>query len=154
MSEKRFVPQPGQVDFTNIRFAPVINCVVMFQGKILLVKRSETLNFYPGYWNGISGFLDDQKDFDEKVREEIHEELGLESSHIQTIQHGQIFHQDEPKYNKTWIVHPVLVSIDTDRINTDWESQSLSWVAPSQARKMKLLPGFEKVLDSFQELSS
>lgn len=78
MSKPKFKPKPGQVDFTNIRWAPVINCVVKHQDKILLVKRSKELNLYPGYWNGISGFLDDQRSLTEKVEEEIKEELGIE----------------------------------------------------------------------------
>ena len=38
---KKFQPKPGQVDFTNIRYAPVANCVLFNEGKILLVKRSD-----------------------------------------------------------------------------------------------------------------
>ncbi len=104
MDMKRFKARKDQVDYTKARWAPVINCVVRFNGKILLVKRSEKLNFYPGYWNGISGFLDDQKSLKEKVLEELHEELGLASASIVNIQPGQIFDQEEPQYKKTWIV--------------------------------------------------
>jgi len=51
-----FKPKPGQIDYTNIRVAPVINCVVQYQDKILIVRRNLKMKFYPGYWNGISGF--------------------------------------------------------------------------------------------------
>jgi len=53
-----------------------------YQNKILVVQRSKKLHFYPGYWNGISGFLDDQKNIEQKVKEELREELGITSRHI------------------------------------------------------------------------
>ena len=37
MTERKFVAQPGQVDYTSIRYAPVVNAVVTNGGKVLLV---------------------------------------------------------------------------------------------------------------------
>ncbi len=146
MKEKKFIPKPGQVDFTNIRFAPVINCVVMFENKILLVKRSQGLRLYPGYWNGISGFLDDNKSLIQKVEEEMREELGIPKNKIISIKLGRILNQDAPKYKKTWIVHPMLVKVSTDKVKLDWEAQNHKWLKLTEAKKLKLLPGFEYVL--------
>ena len=146
MSEKKFVPKPGQVDFTNVRWCPVLNCVVMYEGKILLVQRNKNMRLYPGYWNGISGFLDDHKSLEQKVCEELREELGISKKHILSIQLARILNQDAPKYKKTWIVHPVLVKVDTDKIKLDWEAQNYRWVKPSEAKKMNLMPGFDETL--------
>lgn len=44
-----FRPKPGQVDYTHVRWAPVINCVLKHGDKILVVRRSADLKFYPGY---------------------------------------------------------------------------------------------------------
>lgn len=144
--EKVFRPRPGQVDFTNVRWAPVVNCVVKYKQKILLVERSASLRLYPGYWNGISGFLDDQKSLEEKVYEELREELGITKKHILSIRPGQVFDQDESKYKKTWIVHPVLVTVDTDEVKLDWEAKNYVWLKLSEAKELRLLPGFDKVL--------
>jgi isopentenyldiphosphate isomerase len=146
MTKSKWKPKPGQTDFTNIRWAPVINCVVKYKDRILVVRRNETLNFYPGYWNGISGFLDDNKSLREKVEEEMREELGLTKRVIKKITLGKIFHQDAPKYKKTWIVHPVLVEVSRDIIKLDWEAQAFKWLNPSLVRKLRLLPGFSGVL--------
>lgn len=124
----------------------MINCVVKYKDKIPVVQRSQKLNFYPGYWNGISGFLDDKKSLQQKVKEEIREELGLDLKNIKKIKLGDIFDQEEPKYKKTWIVHPVLAEIDTDKIKLDWEAKDCQWIMPSEAKKLKLLPGFSEVL--------
>lgn len=147
--ERTFVPKPGQVDFTDIRYCPVMNCVVRYGRKILVVQRSSGMRLYPGYWNGISGFLDDRRSFEEKVRDEIGEEIGLNKKDILSIKIGKIFHQEAPKYKKTWIVHPVLVEVNTDQITLDWEAQDYQWISPKEAKTMKLLPNFDRVLKSF-----
>ena len=146
--ETKFKPQPGQVDFTDIRYCPVVNCVVKHGRKILVVERSAGMRLYPSYWNGISGFLDDRRSFEEKVRDELEEELGLKKRNILSIQMGQIFHQEASKYQKTWIVHPVLVEVNTDQVTIDWEAQNFQWLYPKEVKKLKLLPGFDRVLKS------
>ncbi|HEY4498837.1 MAG TPA: NUDIX domain-containing protein [Candidatus Paceibacterota bacterium] len=144
----KFIPKPGQIDYTGIRWAPVINCLVKFKDKILLVRRNKNMNLYPGVWNGISGFLDDDKSLEEKVREELQEELGLHSKDIKSIHLGEIFDQEEPKYQKTWIVHPVLVDVTSDKIRLDWEAQEYQWVTPEEIDKLETLPGFDRVAKS------
>lgn len=144
--EPEFILQEGQVDFTNIRWCPVINCVLKYGDKILLLQRNENLRLYPGYWNGIAGFLDDNKSLVEKVEEELREEIGLDKSNIVSIKQGQVFDQDEPKYKKTWIVHPILVEVNTDKVRLDWEAQKYEWFEINNTKKLKLLPGFENVL--------
>lgn len=146
--QKVFKPKPGQTDFTNIRWAPVINCVLKYNDKILLVQRSKEMKLYPEYWNGISGFLDSDKSLEEKVFEELIEELGINKKNVISIHHGQIFDQDETKYKKTWIVHPVLVEVNTNKVRLDWEAQKYEWVKIGDAKKLKLLPGFDRVLSA------
>lgn len=149
--QKPFQPKEGQVDYTNIRWTPVMNCVVMHEDKLLIVQRSADLNFYPNYWNGISGFLDDQRGIEEKVREELGEELSLPASAILSIKLVGLFEQDAPEYKKTWIVHPILVEINTDQIHLDWEAQDKRWVTLAEAKSYDLLPGFEQVLQAVEE---
>ena len=147
MNTSNFIPKPGQVDFTNIRYCSVINCVVQYGEKFLIVERSENLRLYPGYWNGISGFLDDDKSREEKVKDELREELGIGDDDIASIRFGEIFDQEAPEYEKTWIVHPVLVVIKTDKITLDQEAQQYKWVELKDLEKYKLLPGFDKVVE-------
>lgn len=147
-----FRPQPGQIDYTHARWAPVINCVVKYKDKFLVVQRSEKVGFYPGYWNGISGFLDDDRSLEEKVRDELHEELGIQPDKIVRIHLGEIHHQDAPQYKKTWIVHPVLVEVDADEIMLDWEARNFKWVNLTEVKTLNLLPGFEQVIERLKPL--
>ena len=147
MEENKFSPKPGQVDFSYARWCPVINCVVRYHEKILLVKRNEGMRWYPGLWNGISGFLDDQKSLREKVEEELREELGVDSTHIISMTRGEILNQEDTALHKTWIVHPVCVEIATDQIRLDWEATEFAWVTRDEISSYRLLPGFREVLE-------
>lgn len=143
------MPNPGQKDYTSVRRAPVLNCIVHHGRRILLVRRSATLRFYPGFWNGISGFLDDDRSVAQKAKAELLEEVGLRPSEILSIEEGAVFTQEEPRYQKTWIVHPVLVCVTKESVSLDWEAQAYRWVSVSAARRLKLLPGFDRVLAPF-----
>ena len=149
MSKPPFKPKPGQIDYTNLRRAPVINCVVKYKDKILLVKRSPDMHLYPNYWNGISGFLDENKPIKDKVKAELKEEISLNAHHVLSIKQGKVFEQEAAEYNKTWIVHPILVEVDTDTITLDWEAQSYEWIGPGEIFKYPLLPGFDIVIKNF-----
>jgi NADH pyrophosphatase NudC (nudix superfamily) len=149
MSEPKFSPKRGQVDYTNIRYAPVVNTLLVKDNKILLVKRSNKLRLYPNFWNGISGFLDDSKSIEEKVIEELGEELSLKPAEISEIRIGRPFIQEAPEYKKTWLVVPVMAKVARDNFRLDWEAQEAKWFAPKEAYELKLMPGFDKVLKEF-----
>lgn len=150
--EPKFTPKPGQIDFTNIRRAPVINCLVKYKDNILLLKRSKKMRLYPGYWSGVSGFLDDDRGVEAKVREELKEELGISKEDILSIKQGEVFEREEEKYQKTWIVHPILVSLKTDKVKLDWEAEKCIWVFPKEIKNFDVIPGFERILESFDLL--
>ena len=141
-----FTPKPGQIDYTNIRRAPVINCVVRNGDKILIVKRNAESKFYPSYWNGISGFLDDDKTPSERAKIEIREETGIGEEDIVSVREGETFEQEESKYDKTWIIHPVLVDVSTSEVALDWEAEACEWVSPEEVSKFNFIPGFDRVL--------
>ncbi len=143
-----FRAKPGQIDYSNARWAPVINSLVKYKDKILLVKRSKNLRFFPGYWNGISGFLDDRKNLNEKIKTEIEEEIGVKEDGIKAIKIGQIFTLDQPKYKKVFIVFPVLVEIKTSKIKLNYEASQYKWVSANDLKKYKLVPGFNEVVKS------
>ena len=148
--EPPFVPREGQIDYTNVQRAPVINCVITCRGKILLVQRNKNMRFYPGLWNGVSGFLDEpSKTIEEKVREELREELCVHEDEILSIQTGMTIEVIAPKYDKVWVVHPVHVELSTLEVKLDWEAQNHVWIEPEEVHEYELVPDFDKVLDTF-----
>lgn len=152
MSEPKFTPKAGQVDYTNIRYAPVVNTVVTKDGKVLLMQRSKELRLYPGYWNGVSGFLDDNRRIEDKVLEELSEELGLSKSDIVSLKRGTPILQEAEEYGKTWLVVPMLAVIKIEDFKLDWEASQAKWFEPRQIEKLKLLPGFKAVISQFFDI--
>jgi len=104
------------------------------------------MRLYPGYWNGIGGFLDDGKTLAEKVKEELHEELGIKSKDIISLKFGRLFDLEEPKYKKVWLIYPVVARVKSDKIHLDWEAEAYCWIKPKEAKKFRLAPGFREVL--------
>ena len=145
--KNKFKAKPEQINYTNIYWAPVINCVCMHKGKMLLVKRTKNVGFYPGFWNGISGFLDDNKSLERKVKAEIQEELSISKKDINIIKIGEIFHQEDKKYKKIWIVHPILVKLSSNKILLNWEAVDYKWVELKDLKRIKLVPGFREVIN-------
>lgn len=152
MAEPKFVPKPGQVDFTNIRYAPVVNVTPTYQGKILLVQRSPEMRLYPNCWNGIAGFLDDDRSVEEKARQELREELGLGPEAIASIQQGPVLLQEAPEYGKTWLVVTMLARLSAPEFTLDWEAQGAQWFEPVKIAKLELLPGYEAVFAALRKM--
>jgi len=149
MSEPKFKPISGQIDFSKARYCPVINTVVTKDGKILLVHRSPTMRLYPNYWNGVSGFLDDSRSIEEKLKDELYEELGVAGKDVASIKIGRVLLQDAKEYKKTWLVVPVLAIITINTFTLDWEAQQAKWFKPEEVKKLNLLPGFNEVISQF-----
>lgn len=141
MTQPKFIPKPGQVDYTNIRYAPVVNTVVTYQGKIFCVKRSPDMRLYPNYWDWICGFLDDTKSIGEKAREELNEELGLKDGDIESVTRGNPWIDEAPEYKKTWLIVPVLAKVRTDTFTLDWEASEGAWFKPHELKQLKMPPG-------------
>jgi len=152
MAERKFVPGPDQTDYTNIRYAPVVNTVVTNGGKVLLVQRSPDMRLYPGYWNGVSGFLDDNRSIEEKVTQELGEELGIAPESIESMQRGQVLLQEAPEYHKTWLVVPVLVRVSATDFELDWEAKTAKWYTPIEIKGLDLLPGYGAVIGQFLDV--
>jgi NADH pyrophosphatase NudC (nudix superfamily) len=149
MNEPKFVPKPGQVDYTNIRYAPALDVIVVHDSKILLAKRSANRRLYPNYWATIDGFLDDDKSIEEKAYEELLEEVGIVRSDVTSITRGQVMIQEDAAIGKTWLIVPVLAQVKTDKFTLDWEASEARWFAPKEVAELDLLPGALDVIGQF-----
>jgi NADH pyrophosphatase NudC (nudix superfamily) len=149
MAQPKFVAKPDQVDYSNIRYCPVINVIPTHEGKMLLVQRAADLTFYPSYWHCIAGFLDDTQSIEEKAYEELGEELGWQAKDVLELKRGQVVLTEAPKYNKTYLVVPVLATVTKTAVKLDWEASKAQWFEPQEIKKLKLLPGFLEIAVQF-----
>ncbi len=150
--EPVFVPRPGQVDYTHVRYAPVLNAVVVCRGRVLLLQRSSGMRSHPNHWCGISGYLDDARSVEDKARQEMLEEVGITADRILGMRRGTVLLQEAPDHGKSWLVVPVLVRVRDRRYRLDWESQAAGWFSMTGASGLPLLPGFDAVIAQYHDV--
>jgi isopentenyldiphosphate isomerase len=137
----------GRIDYSNSDTAPVVTVFLKYKDKILLLKRSEKVLTYKGKWNAIAGYLDDLKPIQEKVKEEIKEELGIEKDIVSSVFIGESYKFRDEKINKTWIVFPVMVELKNEpKVKLDWEHTESRWIKPEELASFNTIPHFNQSL--------
>ena len=134
----------GRINFTGVRKAPVLNVVVFYEGKILIVKRSRKVGSYKGLWNGISGFIDEPKTIDDFAKQELAEELSLDTKLISKIKVCTPYEVNDLAIDRIWFVYPVLVTLNQKpNIVLDWEHTDYAWIEPVQLEDYKCVKDFD-----------
>jgi len=138
----------GRIDFSKSNVAPVITVFVKYGDKILLLKRSDKVSTYKGKWNTVAGYLDEIKPIEEKVLEELREELGVGEESILSIHIADLFEFKDSRIEKTWIVTPVLVELEKEpEITLDWEHTDYTWIHPDELKNFDTVPNLDKSLE-------
>ena len=138
----------GRIDYSNSDSAPVLTCFVMYNDKILLLKRSEKVATYKGLWNTVAGYLDESAPLSHKVSEELAEELHITPEQVGSMKIGRIFEIKDTDINKTWIIHPVLVQLkEQPKIKLDWEHTEYKWISPDTIEQYEGVPDLGKSLN-------
>lgn len=129
------------------KLIPTVECLIVHDGKVLLLKRSETSKNFPGYWIGPGGHIDDNDDVLSAAVREVFEETGVKVDQskisLKVVAIGN--HQDR---NEIYMVYYFLINLDTKQeiINSD-EGKS-SWVPLEEVLTMdKLFPPFKYYLE-------
>lgn len=132
----------GRVDYQHAALAPVINCVVRQGGRILLLKRSDKVGAYRGWWHVIAGYLDEPGvAAEQKALVELQEELGIPKEAVEDVRRAEPIEAFDPDVAKTWIIHPVLVSVKGNPpIRLDWEHTEYRWVRPEEIAAYHPIP--------------
>lgn len=132
----------GRIDYSYAREAAVLNVFVLYEGKVLLLKRSGRVRAYPHKWNSIGGYLDRVEPLWQSVVNELEEELGLDNALIETIHAGTPFSLYDEALDITWHIHPVRVTLlQEPEITLDWEHTDYRWIDPKEIEKYDTLPG-------------
>jgi 8-oxo-dGTP pyrophosphatase MutT (NUDIX family) len=137
----------GRIDYSDSNKAPVLNCFVKYKDKILLLKRSDEVRVYQGLWNSVAGYLDEVGPLEEKVLEELREELGITPDLIKKTALGPPYELTDNKIRKTWVIFPVLVELNKKPvIKLDWEHTDYKWIDPADLESFNIVPGLDKAL--------
>ncbi len=128
----------------------VVTCVLLDENKnILILKRSDKVRTYKGFWSGVSGYIEEGEEPVDTAFKEIREETGLNDINVELIKTVNpikftSFYKGE-KYD--WKVYPFLFKVlKKSKIQTDWENISYKWIKLSDIDKFEVVPHFKKVL--------
>ena len=141
----------GRINYSNSDIAPVIVIFIKYKGKIILLKRSNKVRTYRGKWNTVAGYLDEIKPINEKILQELREELKINKSNISLIRIGTpyTFKDVKVEVNKNWIVHPVLIELKKKPdIKLDWEHIKYKWIKPEELKNFDTPPNLSKSFDN------
>lgn len=132
----------GRIDYTESSTAPVLNCIVYYQGCILLLKRSHEVGTYKGQWGAVTGFIDRPEPLRDIILIELREELAVKEGDISSITIAEPYRFYDAAISKTWLIHPVLVEIGhKPSIRLDWEHTEYCWIKPSDITALDTMPG-------------
>ena len=96
-------------------------------------------------WNTVAGYIDEDKPLNEKVKEELKEESGLDFRKIKNMAFGDPYNFYDGAINRTWIIYPVLVEVTSKpKIELDFEHTDFTWIFPDELLNYNTVPSFAK----------
>ena len=116
---------------------------------ILILKRSDKVRTYRGYWGGIAGYVEEGEEPLDTAFKEIREETGLKDDNVELVKtvdpiEFTDFYEEE-KYE--WKVYPFLFRIRKEgKIKIDWEHISYKWIKPSDIDKFQSVPRLREIV--------
>ena len=126
----------------------IVTVFIEYQGKILLLRRSQKVRTMKGKWAGVSGYIERQREPLRQAFKEVHEETGLTSKNIKVLNEGKPLEAVEnPPNNIIWIVHPFYFRSNTNAIILDWEHDQYKWINPAEIINYDRVPRLEEALD-------
>jgi len=138
----------GRLNYTNSKEAAIVSVSLWYEDKLLLLKRSDKVGNYKGYWNVVAGYYDDfSKSPQQKGIEEAKEEVGLEEKNILKIQVGKYHKLIDDKIDKTFYVFPIKISLFLQsQIKLDWEHTEYRWIDSKELNKFQIVYKLDEIL--------
>jgi 8-oxo-dGTP diphosphatase len=127
----------------------IVTAFIEYQGKILLLRRSQKVKTMKGKWAGVSGYIETPEGPLTQAIKEIQEETGLTREKIKVLNEGKPMEAPDnmrPDYI-TWIVHPFYFRASTNLITLDWEHDGYEWINPEQVESYDTVPKLKEAWD-------
>jgi hypothetical protein len=136
----------GWVDIEGVEVLKhVVTSFLENRGDVLVLKRSDRVGSFQGYWAGVSGYLEPGENPEERARMEILEETGVRSPRL--VRSSPIVHaRGVQNPSILWAVHPFLWHVDHRDIQLDWEHIDHRWIRPEELGSLECVPNLERAL--------
>ncbi|MBD3163814.1 NUDIX domain-containing protein [Candidatus Woesearchaeota archaeon] len=123
----------------------VVTGIVMHNGKLLILKKSDDDRNYPGCWGFCSGFVKEFEAAEDTVLREIKEETGLDAS---ITKEGGLIKVKDAALAKNWAIMAFLCSAADDKVGLDHENSEYKWITREEIGNYKFVPGLIEDLKS------
>jgi len=138
----------GRINYSNSKKAAVMMCFVKFKDEILILKRSNKVSAYQGKWNGVGGFIDDEQPIEDKVLEELREEVGIKKELIKEMIVREPYKLSDISIDRIWIIFPVLVELkEKPEVRLDWEHTEYKWIRKEEINKYDVVYNLDETLE-------
>jgi uncharacterized protein len=132
----------GTIELPGVHERRVVSVVLRNRGRILLVRRSESVGTFRGRWSAVSGYIEGREDPKTRAIREVREETGLR---------GIRFRSTAPPIHARdgatmFVVHPFLFEAPTRRVRLDWENVEHRWIRPGEIDRYETVPRLPDVL--------
>ncbi|MGC8645773.1 MAG: aconitase X swivel domain-containing protein [Thermoplasmata archaeon] len=133
----------GYVEIQNVEERQVATAYVIHEGRLLVMKRSDSAPTYPGAIGGVSGYVEKGEGPAEAAIREVREETSLRDANV-----VKVGTEIQVRYGGiVFRITPVLVSTSSADIKLNYENSSFSWVTREELERMETVPKFKETYD-------
>jgi 8-oxo-dGTP diphosphatase len=129
------------LSMAEVQFFVGVHGVIANRGRLLVLKRSELLNYCPGAWDLPGGHLSLGESAEEGLRREIREETSLDVAVERLLGLHNMIH--EPYMQALYACR--LTVYRSLKLQPD-EHLEARWVTPAELEELELIPYLERVL--------
>ena len=122
--------------------------VLLRRGKLLILKRKDDDDTYPGMWDCVGGHFEEGESAEECMIREAKEESGLD---VTIVKSGPLLEYTD-EYGRAISV-PFIIRSDTGRVVLT-EHTECRWIDPRDIARYRAVPDLVKALDAFGLMAS
>jgi phosphomecalonate degydratase small subunit len=131
----------GRVELPEVKETHVVSCLVRDGDRYLLLKRSEQVGTFQGYWAAVSGYVEPGETPDQTAVKELREETSLE---LNIAKAGAAVRARSD--DTIWVIHPFLFQALGPKVKIDWEHTEFRWLQTDELKGFQTVPGLEHVI--------
>jgi len=137
------------------RFMVAVGAVIKLQdsNKVLLVKRSDKLDWKPGEWEIIYGRLDQHEDLERGLKREVKEESGIDKLSIGSISRCWHIYRGKKCAHNELIGLTFVCETNQEIIQLSSEHSEYQWVKPKKAFAIVKDKSLRRDIEEYLKLS-
>ena len=126
----------------------VVTSFLMYENKILILRRSDKVLTMKHKWAGISGYIEYNERILKRAYKEINEETGLSSNEIEIIKTSEQLEIIDEELDTLWIIYPHLFKTTRTNVKLDWEHDQYQRIEPTEITNYEGVPMLRETLQN------